>query len=123
VSLAPLLKQSGTPKREAIFWHYPHYSNQGGRPGAAMRQGDFKLIEWYEDNSVELYNLRDDIGETHNLAAQKSEKARAMKTRLDAWLKEMNVEMPKPNPAYDKDRELEGLAPAIQEQLRKGVLP
>jgi arylsulfatase A-like enzyme len=123
VSLTPLLKQSGTPKRDAIFWHYPHYSNQGGRPGAAMRQGDFKLIEWYEDNSVELYNLRDDIGEMHNLAAQKPEKARAMKERLDAWLKGMKAEMPKPNPAYDKGRELEGLAPAIRGQLQTGVLP
>ena len=60
VSIVPLLKQTGIPKQDALFWHYPHYSNQGGRPGAAMRQGDFKIIEWYEDGSVELYNLRDD---------------------------------------------------------------
>lgn len=123
VSLAPLLRQDGIPKRDALFWHYPHYSNQGGRPGAAMRQGDFKIIEWYEDDSVELYNLRDDIGESHNLAVQMPEKARAMKARLDTWLKELNPEMPKPNPDYDKAKELEGLAPAIREQLRTGVLP
>lgn len=123
VSIVPLLKQNGIPKREAIFWHYPHYSNQGGRPGAAMRQGDYKIIKWYEDNSVELYNLRDDIGESHNLAVQMPEKANAMKARLDAWLKEMNPEMPKPNPDYDKEKETEGLAPAIREQLRTGKLP
>lgn len=123
VSIVPLLKQTGIPKRDALFWHYPHYSNQGGRPGAAMRQGDFKLIEWYEDGSVELYNLRDDLGETHNLAVQMPEKARAMKTRLDAWLKELNPEMPKPNPDYDKEKETEGLGAAIREQLRTGVLP
>jgi arylsulfatase A-like enzyme len=123
VSLVPVLKQSGMPKRDALFWHYPHYSNQGGRPGAAMRQGDFKLIEWYEDDSVELYNLRDDIGETRNLAVRMPEKARDMKARLDAWLKEMNAEMPKPNPDYDKGNETQGLAPAIREQLRSGILP
>jgi arylsulfatase A-like enzyme len=123
VSLTSLLRQEGLPKRDAIFWHYPHYSNQGGRPGAAMRQGDYKLIKWYEDDSVELYNLRDDLGEAHNLAIKIPEKARTMKARLDAWLKEINPEMPKANPAYDKATETEGLAPAIREQLRTGVLP
>jgi arylsulfatase A-like enzyme len=123
VSMVPLLKQTGLPKQDALFWHYPHYSNQGGRPGAAMRQGDFKIIEWYEDGSVELYNLRDDIGEARNLAAKMPEKARDMKARLDAWLKELNPEMPKPNPDYDKATETQGLGPAIQEQLRTGVLP
>ena len=123
VSIVPLLKQTGIPKQDALFWHYPHYSNQGGRPGAAMRQGDFKIIEWYEDGSVELYNLRDDIGESHNLAVRMPEKARDMKARLDAWLKEINPEMPKPNPDYDKTKETEGLSPAIREQLRTGILP
>ena len=123
VSLVPLLKQTGMPARDALFWHYPHYSNQGGRPGAAMRQADFKIVEWYEDGSVELYNLRDDIGESRNLAVQMPEKARDMKARLVAWLKEMNPEMPKPNPDYDKTKETQGLGPAIREQLRTGVLP
>jgi arylsulfatase A-like enzyme len=123
VSLVPLLRQVGIPKREAIFWHYPHYSNQGGRPGAAMRQGDFKLIEWYEDGSTELYNLRDDIGETRNLAVKMPDKARDMKARLDAWLKDLNPEMPKPNPNYDKATETQGISPAIREQLRTGILP
>jgi arylsulfatase A len=123
VSMVPLLKQTGIPKQDALFWHYPHYSNQGGRPGAAMRQGDFKIIEWYEDGAVELYNLRDDIGEARNLAVQMPAKARDMKARLEAWLKDMNPEMPKPNADYDKARETEGLAPAIREQLRTGVLP
>ena len=123
VSFVPLLKQSGIPKRDAIFWHYPHYSNQGGRPGAAMRERDFKIIEWYEDGSIELYNLHDDLGEAHNLAVKMPEKAHEMKARLDAWLKEMNPEMPKPNPDYDKANETQGLGAAIREQLRTGVLP
>jgi arylsulfatase A len=88
-----------------------------------MRQGDFKIIEWYEDGSVELYNLRDDIGEARNLAVQMPDKTRAMKTRLDEWLKELHPEMPKPNPEYEKAAETEGLAAAIREQLRSGVLP
>jgi arylsulfatase A len=123
VSITPLLKQNGIPKRDAIFWHYPHYSNQGGRPGAAVRQGDYKLIEWYEDGSVELYNLRDDIGENRNLAVKMPDKARQLKARLDAWLKELSPEMPKPNPEYDKSSETQGLGQAIREQLRKGELP
>ena len=53
-----------------LFWHYPHYGNQGGAPGGAVRDGDWKLIEWYEDGRLELYNLEDDLGEQHNLAAQ-----------------------------------------------------
>ncbi|MHC4495918.1 MAG: sulfatase-like hydrolase/transferase, partial [Planctomycetota bacterium] len=62
VSLVSLLKQRGKPKRRAIYWHYPHYHGSGNKPSGAIRAGDYKLIEWYEDNSVELYNLKDDIG-------------------------------------------------------------
>ncbi|MGI8988315.1 MAG: sulfatase [Bryobacteraceae bacterium] len=118
VSLAPLLKQSGIPSRQAIYWHYPHYSNQGGRPGAAIRQGDYKLIEFYEDGRIEMFNLAEDIGESRNLAAENPRKAAELKGKLDAWLKDLNPEMPNPNAAYDPARETEGLAPAIREQLR-----
>ncbi|MDQ6699453.1 MAG: sulfatase [Acidobacteriota bacterium] len=118
VSMVPLLKQSGLPKRDALYWHYPHYSNQGGRPGAAIRQGDYKLIEYYEDGRTEMFNLRDDIGEAKNLAAQMPEKAAGLKRKLDDWLKELNPEMPAPNPAYDAARETEGLAPAIRAQRK-----
>ena len=69
---------------------------------------------------MELYNLRDDIGEAHNLAVKMPDKAREMKARLDAWLKELNPEMPKPNPDYDKATETQGLGAAIREQLRTG---
>src|SRR5262249_30634724 len=77
-NLVPLLRQTGAFHREAIYWHYPHYSNQGGKPGGAVRQGDFKLIEWYEDGKLELFNLKDDIGEHHDLAARMPEKTRAL---------------------------------------------
>ena len=75
VSFVPLLKQSGKVKREAIFWHYPHYSNQGGKPSGAVRMGNFKLIEFYEDSRIELYDLKKDEAERHDLAARMPAKA------------------------------------------------
>ncbi len=123
VSLTPLLRGRAAPKREALYWNYPHYSNQGGRPGAAVRMGDWKLIRWYEDRSVELYRLSDDPGETKNLAEAMPEEARRLEASLDRWLEAMGPAMPVGNPDYDAARETEGLAPAIREQLLKGELP
>ncbi|MES1261356.1 MAG: sulfatase/phosphatase domain-containing protein, partial [Acidobacteriota bacterium] len=123
VSLVPLLRGRPAPKREALYWHYPHYSNQGGRPGAAVRMGDWKLIKWYEDGSVELYNLANDAGETKNMASAEPDVARALQASLDHWLEEMAPVMPVANVDYDAARETEGLAPAIREQLEKGELP
>ena len=68
-SLVPLLRQSGGLKRDAIYWHYPHYHPGGATPYAAIRQGDVKLIHFYEDNHSEAYNLRTDPLEQHNLLA------------------------------------------------------
>jgi len=100
ISLVPLLKGSRSLNREAIFWHYPHYSNQGGTPSGALRSGDFKLIEFYEDNHVELYNLKEDIGEKNNLAARMPEKADELRKMLNDWKKSVDAQMPKPNPDY-----------------------
>ena len=63
--------------RGPIFWHYPHYGNQGGTPGAAIRDGDYKLIEFFEDNRVELYNIRDDISEAREISSSMPKKAAA----------------------------------------------
>jgi arylsulfatase A-like enzyme len=99
VSLVPLLK--GTElSRGALFWHYPHYGNQGGAPSGAVREGDWKLIEWFEDGSLELFNLRDDIGENRNLAADNPAKAKELQTKLAAWRKQVGALMPTPNPDY-----------------------
>jgi arylsulfatase A-like enzyme len=87
-------------KREALCWHYPHYSNQGGKPSSAVRQGDWKLIEFLEDQHVELYNLNDDPGEKTDLAAQQPERAKALKGRLHAWRTSVNAQMPTPNPDF-----------------------
>src|SRR5262249_45669269 len=65
-SIVPLLKATGRLKRDTIYWHYPHYHPGGATPYSAIRQGDWKLIEFYEDSRVELYNLKDDIGEKAN---------------------------------------------------------
>ena len=85
--------------------------------------GDWKLIRWYEDRSVELYRLSDDPGETRNLAGTMPEEARRLEASLDKWLEAMGPAMPVANPDYDATRETEGLAPAIREQLVKGELP
>ncbi|MHC4354898.1 MAG: sulfatase, partial [Planctomycetota bacterium] len=78
VSLVPLLKGRKKVGRDAIYWHYPHYSNQGGFPGAAVRVGYWKLIERFEDGRVHLYNLKQDVGERKDLASQHPQRVRRM---------------------------------------------
>ena len=104
VNLEPLLKQQGSLAARELYWHYPHYSNQLGRPGGAVRQGDLKLIEFYDDDSLELYNLTDDIGETNNLAEAMPDMVKELRGLLDAWRKSVGAKMPAPNPDYDPDR-------------------
>jgi arylsulfatase A-like enzyme len=97
VSFLPLLKGEATPRGKPLFWHYPHYSNQGGSPHGAIRDGDWKLIEWYEDGALELYNISQDLGEQTNLAAEKPKKAHDLHQQLIAWRKEVGALMPTPN--------------------------
>ena len=104
VSLVPLLKGKKSLGRDAIYWHYPHYGNQGGAPSGAIRKGDWKLIEWYEDSSLELYNLADDIGEKNNLAPKMPEKTTQLHNMLKAWRLSVNAQMPTPNPNYKTQR-------------------
>jgi len=102
VSLVPLLKGADALDREAIYWHYPHYSGGlGGRPSSAVRSGDWKLIEFFEDNRVELYNLRDDLGEQNDLAQANPEKATELREMLHAWQKQIDAKFPTPNPNYN----------------------
>ncbi|MEE2610516.1 MAG: sulfatase/phosphatase domain-containing protein, partial [Acidobacteriota bacterium] len=79
-------------EREALFWHYPHYGNQGGFPGGAVRMGDFKLVERFEDGRVHLYDLSEDLGERNDLAAADPERVAAMRARLHAWYAEVGAE-------------------------------
>ncbi|MBY0508178.1 MAG: sulfatase [Bryobacteraceae bacterium] len=111
MDLSPALR-GGKLKREAIYWHYPHYSNQGGAPGAAVRQGDWKLIHFYEDDRVELYNLREDLGERRNLARRNAAKARELRVKLDDWRTRVSAVAPRQNPAYDPATASQGLTGA-----------
>ena len=100
MSLVPLLKGNTLPDR-AIFWHYPHYGNQGGAPGAAIRRGDWKLIEWAEDNRAELFNITQDQGETDNLANKEPQRVTVLRAELAAWQKQVSAKFSTPNPNYD----------------------
>ncbi|MGN6544582.1 MAG: sulfatase [Aureliella sp.] len=102
-SLVPVLKGDGLPER-ALFWHYPHYGNQGGAPGAAIRRGKWKLIEWYEDDRVELFDLESDLSEKNNLAQSEPDRVRALQAELHAWQKEVGAKLPSRNAAYDPSR-------------------
>lgn len=102
VSLASLLKKGKKLDREVIFWHYPHYGNQGGTPGAAVRQGDFKLIEYFEDKPSELYNLSTDPSEKTNLADSNPEKVKELSALIKEMYKETDAKFPSPNPAFKK---------------------
>ncbi len=101
LSLVPLLKQADGFKRDALYWHYPHYANQGGKPGGVIRQGDYKLIEFYEDGHLELYDLEHDISEKSNLADKMPDKAMELERKLDAWRRDVKAQMMNPNPNYD----------------------
>jgi arylsulfatase A-like enzyme len=103
-SLVPLLNQSGDLDRDALYWHYPHYHPGGATPHGAMRMGDFKLIEFYEDGRRELYNLEHDAGETKDLSSLLPDKAAQMAAQLNAWRKAVGAQMPTPNPDHDPER-------------------
>ncbi len=103
VSMVPLLRHSGPRPPRAIYWHYPHYGNQGGSPGSAVRLGDWKLIEFFEDRRRELYNLKDDLGEQHDLAARQPMKAAELYEKLRAWRAAVGARMPSPNPHRKAD--------------------
>ncbi|MCH8829366.1 MAG: sulfatase [Planctomycetes bacterium] len=102
VSLLPLLKQTGSFKDRAIYWHYPHYHHTS--PAGAIRYGDFKLIEYFDDGRLELYNLAKDIGETQNLAGNDPKKTRQLQAMLKAWRKSVGARMPAQNPNFDRKR-------------------
>jgi arylsulfatase A-like enzyme len=108
VSIRALIEGRSIADRP-IFWHYPHYSDQGGLPSGAVRDGDWKLIEFYEDGRRELYNLRDDIGEHRNLVGREPTRAKRLYETLADWRKSVNASMPAPNPSYDPTLASEGL--------------
>ena len=97
--------RSGAIDRPTLFWHYPHYSNAGSTPMGAIRKGSWKLLEFFEDSHVELYNLETDPAETTDLAKTDSGRARSMREELDAWRDSVGARLPAPNPEFDPARE------------------
>jgi arylsulfatase A-like enzyme len=105
VSLMPLLADPDAKlARDAIYWHYPHYHPGGSTPYGAVRESDWKLIEFYEDMRVELYNLKDDLGESRNLAESMPERAASLREKLHSWRTATGAQMPSPNPDYDPQK-------------------
>jgi hypothetical protein len=100
VSMIKLLRGESLPAR-TLYWHFPNYTNQGGRPAGAIREGDWKLVEQLEDGSLELYDLANDIGETTNLATNEQERANELHRKLQAWRQNVGARMPTPNPDFD----------------------
>ena len=100
VSFASLLTGAPAPAPRALYWHYPHYSNQGCDPGGAVRAGDLKLIENYETGRVELYDLGKDIGERNDLSKTMPAKKAELLAMLHAWRRSVDAKMPKPNPDW-----------------------
>jgi len=96
-SIVSTLKQAGRLERKAIFFHYPNYAwHRSNRLGGAIREGDYKLIKWYDDESVELYNLADDLSEKNDLSGKMPRRASDLKRKLEAWLTKSGAAMPEP---------------------------
>lgn len=124
VSLVPVLKGGSAPER-ALYWHYPHYNFHQPliptRPCGAVRKGGYKLIEFYEDNHTELYNLREDIGERRNLTRSQADKASELRRDLEAWRKSVGAQMPVPAPEnYDPAKTEEWMRERFQRQGARG---
>ncbi|MFV0416700.1 MAG: sulfatase [Chthoniobacterales bacterium] len=103
ISFAKGLLGGNFPER-TLFWHFPHYTNQGGRPSGTVRDGDWLLIERYDEDRVELYNLATDIHEHHDLSKEHPERTSSMREALDSWRKENNVQHNTSNPDCDEEK-------------------
>jgi arylsulfatase A-like enzyme len=95
------LLHSNSLAARTLYWHFPNYTNQGSRPAGAIREGDWKLIEHFEDGSVELFNLAEDVGETKNLAAAEPARVGDLVRKLHAWRTSVGARMPTQNPEFD----------------------
>ncbi len=96
LSLVALLKQKASLPRKALYWHYPHFHGGGGKPSGSVRAGDYKLIEFFEDNHVELYNLNNDLSENNEISAENPQKVEELRNMLHEWRKEVNAITPTP---------------------------
>jgi arylsulfatase A len=101
-SLVPLLRDPATRlDRDDLYWHYPHYHSMGGVPYTAVRSGDWRLVEFHEDQRLELYDLKADPHEDNNLAAAQPDRAHRLRAQLHKWRESVGAQMPTPNPDYN----------------------
>lgn len=103
-SFADVLTGRGPAPRRSLFWHFPHYTNQGSRPSGAIRDGNWMLVDFYDDEKAELYNLAVDVEETHNLASDQPERVARMRAALATWRKSVDAQTNRPNPDFDSAR-------------------
>ncbi|MEO6966179.1 MAG: sulfatase, partial [Acidobacteriaceae bacterium] len=102
LDISPVLRGVSSLERDALYWHFPHYSDQGGTPTGAMLEGDWKLIEFFEDGHLELYNLKQDPGEQYDFSSTYDGLAATMHGKLVAWRQSVGALMPTPNPDYNE---------------------
>jgi arylsulfatase A len=100
VSLAPLLLGKGAPAPRPLYWHYPHYHPGGATPYSAILEGERRLLEFFEDGRLELYDLKADPQEKNDVAAARPEEAKALRAKLEAWRTSLAAQLPTPNPDY-----------------------
>ena len=105
ISLVPALR--GEFLERVLYWHYPHYGNQGGEPSSIIRDGDHKLIRYYEDGHEELYNVKKDISETNDLAATHPELVKKLSVKLTTHLIEVGAKIPKPDPRFNAEKKVQ----------------
>ena len=110
LSFVPALKDPAAETHKSLYWHYPHYHGSGMVPGAAMRSGKWKLVEWYEksllgesESAFELYNLEEDISESVNLADSLVTLTQEMAVELAKWREDVNAQMPVPNEGFSEN--------------------
>ena len=118
VSLVPLLRGQTIAKRD-LYWHYPHYGNQGGEPSAIIRSGNWKLIHYYEDGRNELYDITVDIGEQQNIIESYPDIAKTLSTKLDTWLTETGAAIPQPDERFDPAKKVQQLEAQQTKRLQK----
>ncbi|GAA5508706.1 sulfatase [Novipirellula caenicola] len=121
VSLVPVLKGDSIADRD-LFWHYPHYGNQGGEPSSIIRSKDWKLIHYYEDGRNELYNLANDESEQTDVATKHPERVAEMSKRLEGWLAETGAKIPQPDPRFTQakfDAKMKNVREKLMPRLEK----
>jgi arylsulfatase A-like enzyme len=117
-SLVGLLKRTGGLKRDALYWHYPHYHPGGATPYSAIRSGHWRLVEFFEDRRVELYDLKADVAEKKDLARENPDKVKELRGKLASWRKKVSAQLPTSNPEYDRKRANQGPRPKKRQPAR-----